>query len=59
MLLDYNPQDGGLRIGLAGLAGVPIGETAVYTVRAQIGDVKYKWDSRPDLKQTVDGNYIF
>ena len=33
-LLDYNPQDGGMRIGLAGLAGLPLGDNAVYSVRA-------------------------
>jgi hypothetical protein len=57
-LLDYNPQDGGLRIGVAGLAGLPLGDTALYSVRASIGESKFKWNTMPDWKKSVDGTYI-
>lgn len=58
-LLDYNPTDGGLRVGVAGLAGLPLGDTALYSVRASIGGSNFKWNSMPDLKKSSDGTYIF
>jgi len=58
-LLDYNPQDGGLKIGVHGLAGLPLGENAIYTVKASISGNYFKWNSRPDWKKSVDGTYVF
>jgi len=57
-LLDYNPQDGGMRIGLAGLAGLPLGDNAVYSVRAQIGRNFFKWNCSPGLSKSYDGVYM-
>jgi hypothetical protein len=33
-LIEYNPFDGGMRIGVAGLAGLPLGDSAIYIVKA-------------------------
>lgn len=57
-LLDYNPMDGGLKIGLAGLAALPIGDNAVYSVRAQLGRNFFKWNCSPSLSKSVDGTYM-
>jgi len=49
-----------MRIGVAGLAGLPLGDTGVYTIRAQIGagrDKIFTWNSRPNFK-SKDGTYI-
>lgn len=34
ILVDYNPENGGMRIGVAGLAGLPLGDVCVYKVKA-------------------------
>lgn len=59
-LLDYNPVDGGVRIGVAGLAGVTLGDTCIYTIKAHIGTENslFIWNSRPNWK-SKDGTYIF
>lgn len=33
-LIDYNPVDGGLKIGVAGLAGLTVGELSLYLIKA-------------------------
>lgn len=46
-------------MGLAGLAGLSFGETALYSIEATIDDKQFKWDCKPNFSETVDGNYIF
>lgn len=57
--MDYNPVDGGLRVGVAGLAGLPLGDNSVYTVRAEIGTNSFNWNSRPSWQKSIDGTYQF
>lgn len=60
-LLDYNPVDGGLRIGVAGLAGLPLGENSIYKVSAEIRSEStqssFVWSSRPHYQKSIDGTY--
>lgn len=58
-LLDYNPVDGGVRVGVAGLAGIPVNDTGIYTIKAEIGteEQMYVWNSRPNWK-SKDGTYV-
>ena len=56
-LLDYNPVDGGLRIGVAGLAGLPLGDSAIYVIKASVGQKAFTWNQKPDWVSSIDGSY--
>jgi len=56
-LIDYNPVDGGIKIGVAGLAGLTAGEACLYGIKAQIGNKTFSWEYNPDWHKTFDGQY--